>query len=363
MQVQPERSRTRDVIAAELGVDRQSLVQNTGLALSFASAVSCLALLMAESTRKDDCYKDNKRWDLAIAFTIFSILLFAVNYKRIALAKLGAYNCVGMLYQPKKVLASIGGIMDHKLRVYGVLLHLGGVVTAIWWLVDMGGVDCGANKTTMEAFTWVAFMAFIGNTIVEVLLAFVGEFKVMETPAANDTHREGQHVSAHLSCSLILCGICVVIFMRLHEELNNKPLDQGLLSLNLFLGLVSTTMIAGDYLIKADLKRRSLLQTHRAAYMMVFVLACTSIGTYADVADNHNISNKRKNLIKWQFGLSIAALTVGPIVAAFTEAIGIEEAAENNRIRHNTTELRPKDGMSYNRLSKRGGQETSLTFV
>jgi len=360
-----------------MAADRLEPLQYFGLSLSFANAIACLAIMVQEDTRSDKCYKSDKRWNLGIAFTIFSILLFAVNMKRIVLSKLGKYNCVGLMYMKKD-----GGppsLMDHKLRAYGLLLHVGGFITAIWWLADAGGVNCGAGKGTLEAFTWIAFLAFIGNTGIEGLLAFVDPFKVEETQDGNtETSRtEPQHAIAHLLSSTVLGGVCFVIFMRLHEELNNKPIDQGLLVLNLFLSLVAFTMLSGDYIIAVDLKKRSLLQTHKFTYALVLVLCVTSLLTWVRVEAGSGQfdpntpnggppSNKRKKLVDAQFFLSITAMLVGPLLANFTEAITGESTGKDNvALEFNRTELRTQTGgMSYNRLSKRDKLiETSLTFV
>lgn len=342
--------------------------QHVVMTLSFVSAISCLAVMM-QNAKSVSCFQNDTRWNLAISFTIAVIVLFAINMKRIVLAKLGHYRVVGMLYNLTEV--TIKWPLDYSLRFLGILAHVTALVTSIWWLADLGGVDCGAGHGTLEATSWVAFCSFFGLFVTEILLATVFKAKADNggSDIGDEVERVGQHAIAHLLSSVTVGGVCFVIFMRLHEELGNFPLDQGFLVLNLFLSLVSFVMLAGDYAVTPDLQHTSLLQTHKFTYAMVMLMAITSYLTWIRKeagAFHTSITNKRKDLVDAQFILSICSLLLGPMLANFTAAITGGGMADDGKVKlkYNAQQLQPSSsGMSYDRLSTGATKKTDLQFV
>ena len=374
----------------------RTAVARANLTLSFAAAVGTVIVLM-QRPRNATCFGGSDiRWNLSVAFGIATQALFAINLKRWDLAVKGGYTdkILGILEhirntnygrdldELKREMArkkeapgdDLRGridsavkhvspgiyarfqvyMRDRKLRFIGILLHVVALVTSIWLLANLGKLNFSCENPhqtdranhTLEASAWVAIGAFYLHFLLEAVAAF--GMRRNDSPneesipgKLNDLKQE--HSFAHFIISVLLCGICVVVFMRCHEELNVEGVDQSLLALSLFSALLTTIMISSDWFIRTDLIHTSLFRTHRMTYVGLFFLTIFSTGTWVEkqrVDDDVYISNTRRDLIDWQFCLAIATLTAAPLLARLMEMID----GEDNKL---TSGLRAPRTASY----------------
>lgn len=238
---------------------------------------------------------------------------------------MGKYHVVGLLQNVNKLLENP---VEYALRVYGVLLHVCCLVTSLIFLGEVANDNCLKGLTAVQWSVWIAFGSFWALFLCEVYLGCKSNNQVSPGTAPIVTAEiPSSPIAAHIASSLLLLGIVVCAIYRFDhsESLYQDGETYGLMTrmsvcVQIFLSVVTFTMLAGDDLIAPDLKHTTLAATHGRAYVLCCVIWAMTLLDYMlkdDFTDQDGKAAMESRIKDWvtaQIALATLLLGLGPLI-------------------------------------------------
>jgi len=365
------------------------LAPTTCQTLVYFSAYAILSgvtFLLSVDSNGDACFNTDHKWNMAICFSVSLVILASINIKRKFLADQGGYNTVALLQgcDQKSVMAFITKFgmpvftNEHRLRTLALLIHLCCIGFGIeLFVASPKEIKC--ESKTVEAFTYMLFVAYLFNFAAEITMAFCAPVKQVDFDSIeNEKYVELSYVS-HTATSIFTAATTACALYRMHDiHSGTDPFNavgSTAIAVCIVFGILATTSLSSDYLVKARLISKRFLKAQRGAWvsiLILFVMSVVATGFSFAVEEKEGKPNSDDH--QWavaQVVVSLLALVTGPIYSRYSGPIQYPESAEGYQLvdgklvgpKYDPNTLRPAGGMQTNRLTEGEPGGKSLQFV